>query len=198
VLWHSPSRGSPFQNSAGPLPNHLSTDTATKGTLIVTVTSSGTVSGANSAQVSTSTSGVVSKIFVKTATTLTPATQSRRWIWIGRQTTIRSSTCFLPRRPNQLNSAQAQMYSLQSSLFSKWKIYTDIAENSTYQNPDGSANTSNRTLTPFTTVQDDWLAAEAQYKNQQGVVAAAQTSLSSAWPIINKPLPRFMPQFQDH
>jgi RND family efflux transporter MFP subunit len=66
-------------------------------------------------------------------------------------------------------------------MFSKWKIYTDIAENSTYQNPDSSPNTSNRTLTQFTTVQDDWLAAEAQYANQQNVVAAAQTSVNSAW-----------------
>ena len=44
-------------------------------------------------------------------------------------------------------------------------------------------------LTPFTIAQDNWLAAEAQYKNQQGVLAAAQTSLSSAWANYQKTSP---------
>lgn len=158
------------------------TDTATKGTLIVTVTASGNVSGANSAVVTTQTSGVVSQVFVKNGDQVKsgdPIAQVDLDM-DGKQRADQALAAY-QNAQNQLNSAQANMYSLQSTLFSKWKIYTDIAENSTYQNPDGSPNTSNRTLTQFTTVQDDWLAAEAQYKNQQGVVAAARTSLSSAW-----------------
>ncbi len=158
------------------------TETVTKGTLIVTVTASGNVSSANSAVVNTQASGVVSQIFVKNGDQVTSGTAIAQvdLDMNGKQRADQALASYQSAQ-NQVNSAQANMYSLQSALFSKWKIYTDIAENSTYQNPDGSANTSNRTLTQFTTVQDDWLAAEAQYKNQQGVVAAAQTSLSSAW-----------------
>lgn len=158
------------------------TDTATRGTLIVTVTASGNVSSANSAVVTTSTSGVVSKIFVKNGDTVKSgdAIAEVDLDMDGKQRSAAALASY-QNAQNSLNSAQANMYSLQSSMFSKWKIYTDIAENSTYQNPDGSNNTGNRVLTQFTTVQDDWLAAEAQYKNQQGVVAAAQTSVSSAW-----------------
>jgi len=66
-------------------------------------------------------------------------------------------------------------------MFSNGKSYTDIAENSRYQNPDGRANTNNRTLNTFTTVQDDCWQPKRNTKITQGVVAAAQTSLSSAW-----------------
>jgi multidrug efflux pump subunit AcrA (membrane-fusion protein) len=166
------------------------TDTATKGTLIVTVTASGNVSSANSAVVTTSTSGVVSQIFVKNGDQVKsgdPIAQVDLDM-DGKQRADAALASY-QNAQNSLNSAQAAMYSLQSSMFSKWKTYTDIAQNSTYQNPDGSVNTGNRTLTQFTTVQDDWFAAEAQYKNQQGVVAAAQTSLSSAWANYQKTSP---------
>ena len=158
------------------------TDTAATGTLIVTVTSSGNVSGANSAVVTTQTSGVVSKIYVKNGDTVKSgdAIADVDLDMDGQQRAEQALASYQGAK-NQLSSAQAGMYSLQSSMFAKWLTYTNIAENSTYQNPDGSPNTSNRTLTQFTTVQDDWLAAETQYANQQNVVAAAQTSVSSAW-----------------
>jgi len=54
------------------------------------------------------------------------------------------------------------------------KTYTGLAENSTYQNPDDSPKYEYRTLPQFTTSQDDWLAAEANYKNQQNVIAQTQ------------------------
>lgn len=158
------------------------TDTATKGTLITTVTASGNVSSANSASVSTQTSGVVSQIFVKNGDTVKSGDAIAQVdLDMDGQQRAEQALASYQNAKNSLSSAQAQMYSLQSSMFSKWKTYTDIAENSTYQNLDGSPNTSNRTLTQFTTVQDDWLAAEVQYANQQNVVAAAQTSVNSAW-----------------
>ena len=166
------------------------TDTATRGTLIVTVTASGNVSSANSAVVTTSTSGVVSKIFVKNGDQVQsgdPIAQVDLDM-DGKQRADQALASYLSAQ-NSVNSAQAAMYSLQSSMFSKWKTYTDIAQNSTYQNPDGSANANNRTLTPFSIAQDDWLATEAQYKNQQNVVGAAQTSLSSAWANYQKTSP---------
>jgi macrolide-specific efflux system membrane fusion protein len=166
------------------------TDTATKGTLIVTVTASGNVSSANSAVVTTQASGVVSKIFVKNGDQVKSGDPIAEvdLDMDGKQRAAAALASYQSAQ-NSASSAQANMYSLQSSMFSKWKTYTDIAQNSTYQNPDGSANTGNRVLTPFTIAQDDWLAAEAQYKNQQGVVAAAQTSLSSAWANYQKTSP---------
>ena len=155
---------------------------AQKGTLIVTVSSSGQVSSANSASVTTQTSGVVSKIYVKNGDEVKSGDPIAAvdLDMNGQQRAMQTLASYQSAK-SQLESANANMFSLQSTMFSKWKTYTDIAENSTYQNSDGSPNADNRTLTPFMIAQDDWFAAEAQYKNQQNVVAAAQTSLSSTW-----------------
>ncbi len=80
-----------------------------------------------------------------------------------------------------LEADTASLYSLQSSMFAAWKVYTDLATNSTYQNSDGSPVTSNRVLPAFTTAQDDWFAAESKYKNQQGVIAKDNASVASSW-----------------
>lgn len=158
------------------------TEAATGGTLIITVSSSGNISSANSASVTTQTSGVVSKIFVKNGDTVKSGDPIAEVdLDMNGQQRANQALASYQSAKNQLSSAQASMFSLQSTMFSKWKTYTDIAENSTYQNSDGSANTGNRTLPAFTTVQDDWLAAEALYKNQQNVVAAAATSVNSSW-----------------
>ncbi len=158
------------------------TEMAAKGTLIVTVSASGNISSANSASVTTQTSGVVSKIYVKNGDTVKSGDPIALVdLDMNGQQRADAALASYQSAKNQLSNAQAAMFSLQSTMFSKWKTYTDIAQNSTYQNPDSSPNTSNRVLTQFTTVQDDWLAAEAQYANQQNVVAAAQTSVSSAW-----------------
>lgn len=166
------------------------TDTATRGTLVVSISSSGNISSANSASVTTQTSGVISKIYVKNGDTIKSGDPIAEvdLDMDGKQRAAAALASYQSAQ-NSLNSAQANMYSLQSSMFSKWKTYTDIAQNSTYQNPDGSPNSGNRVLTPFTIAQDDWLAAEAQYKNQQNVVATAQISLSSAWANYQKTSP---------
>jgi len=185
VAWFAISK-----SRSGAVKTTYQTDTATKGTLVVTVTASGSVSSANSAVVTTSTSGVVSKIFVKNGDQVKsgdPIAQVD--LDMDGQQRAAAALASYQSAQNQVNSAQAQMYSLQSTMFASWRTYTDIAENTTYQNPDSSPNTGNRTLTQFTTVQDDWLAAEAQYKNQQGVLASAQTSLSSAWANYQKTSP---------
>jgi membrane fusion protein, macrolide-specific efflux system len=81
---------------------------------------------------------------------------------------------------SQLDADNAGLYSQQSAMYSTWKIFTDLATNSTYENSDKSPKTSSRSLTEFTTAQDNWLAAEANYKNQQGLVVKDQSALYSA------------------
>lgn len=172
------------------------TATVEKGTLIVSITGSGTVSSANSASVTTQTSGVVKKIFVENGQLVKSGDKIAEvdLDMDGKQRAAQALASYQAAK-NSLDGANATYYSLQSTLYSNWKTYMDISQNSTYQNSDGSAKTENRVLTPFTISQDDWLAAEAKFKNQQGVIAQAQTSVSSAWasyqqasPIIYAPI----------
>lgn len=155
---------------------------AEKGTLIVSVTGSGQVSTANSAPVTTQATGVVSEVYVQDGDEV----QSGDVIakidpdMVGKQNEAQALASYQSAK-NNLDSAKATMYSLQSAMLGEWKSHYDLATNSTYQNADGTPNNDNRALADFHISQDDWLAAEAKYKNQQNVVAQAQTSLNSAW-----------------
>jgi membrane fusion protein, macrolide-specific efflux system len=158
------------------------TATAEKGTLITNVTASGNISNGGMMTITTQATGTVSTVYVKNGDTVTKG-QKIADIELdqdGQQRQAQAWSSYLSAQ-NQINSAQNSLYSLQSSMYSKWKTYMDIAQNSTYQNPDGSANSSNRVLTPFSIAQDDWLSTEASYKNQQNIIAQSQASLSNAW-----------------
>jgi RND family efflux transporter MFP subunit len=66
-------------------------------------------------------------------------------------------------------------------MFSKWDAYKELAESDTYETSDGTPKYDQRALPEFHIAQDDWLAAEAKYKNQQAVIAQSQAALNSAW-----------------
>lgn len=158
------------------------TETAERDTLIVSIASSGQVSSANSASVTTQTSGVVNKIYVKNGD-LVQSGQPIAEVELDMNGNQRSTQAYASYQSakNNLDNAQSTLYSLHSTLFTQWKTYTDIAENSTYTNSDGSPNTTNRELAQYISSNDDWLSAESKFKNQQNVIAQAQTSVSSAW-----------------
>jgi membrane fusion protein, macrolide-specific efflux system len=158
------------------------TDTARKDTLVIAVSASGSVSSANSASVSTQTSGVVSKIFVKNGDVVKSGDPIAE-VDLDMEGKQRSAQAFASYQnaKNSLDNAHNTYYSLQSDLFTKWNTFNNLAQNGTYQNGDGSPNIQNRQSAQFISTNDDWLATEAKYKLQQNVVAAAQTSLTSSW-----------------
>lgn len=155
---------------------------AEKGTLIITVTGSGTVSSVNNTQISTQATGVVAKRYVKDGDRVKTGDKIME-IELdleGKQTSAQAWSNYQSAK-NNVDSAQANMYSLQSAMFSNWDSFMKIAQNGTYQYEDGSPNNINRSLPEFHIANDNWLAAEAKYKLQQQVVNQAQTALNSAW-----------------
>ena len=158
------------------------TEEAQKGTLVVSVSSSGQVSSTNNSSISTKASGVVSKVYVSNGDTVS-AGDAIAEISLDQSAKQQYSQALASYQSakNTLTTAQNKQYSLQATMFQKWDSYKNLAENGTYQNEDGSPNNDNRVLPEFMISQDEWLAAEADYKNQQQVIAQAQTSLNSAW-----------------
>lgn len=153
-----------------------------KGTLIETVTGSGQVSTANNGTISTLATGVVTKLYVKDGDEVKMGDKIAEVdLDLNGEQNNASALSSYQSAKNNLESAKAGIYSLQSSMFTAWKTFMDLAQNSTYQNSDGSPNETNRALPQFHIAQDDWLAGEAKYKNQQNVVNQAQTALNSAW-----------------
>ncbi len=154
---------------------------ATKGTLVTSVTESGSVVVANRLAVTTQASGTVKDVLVKDGDQVS-AGQTIADLNLdnsGQQRQTQTYAAYLGAQ-SALASAQAQLYTLQEDMFTKWQTYLDLSTNATYQNSDGSPNTLNRTLPQFITTQDAWLAAEAAYKNQQIVIAQDQAAESNA------------------
>ncbi len=155
---------------------------AEKGTLVIAVTGSGQVSTANSASVTTRATGVVSEIYVQDGDMVKAGDAIAKVDpdMVGRQNESQALASYQSAK-NNLDSARTGLFSLQSAMLGEWKSHYELATNSTYQNADGTPNNGNRTLADFHISQDNWLAAEAKYKNQQNVVSQAQTSLNAAW-----------------
>lgn len=155
---------------------------AEKGTLIVTVTASGQVSEANSAVVGTKASGVVSQVYVENGQKVKTGDKIAELDLDleGKQRTSSAWSSYLSSK-NALETAKINYYLLHSDLLTSWKTFMDTAQSSTYQNADGSPNTSTRQLPQYISIDDQWLSSEAKYKQQENVIVQAQTSLNSAW-----------------
>jgi len=73
-------------------------------------------------------------------------------------------------------------YSLRSAKDTAWKKFYDLAVGGAYQNGDGSPRDDIRNSSAeFQSLQADWLAAEAKYKNQQAVINQSKAALNSSW-----------------
>ncbi len=144
-----------------------------KGTIISTVNESGNVTSSSQAGVGSPTTGIVDEIYVKDGdevvkgqnlfkvkSTATPQEQAQ------------ALASYLSAQ-NNLNDAQSKIYSLQAALFKA---------NQTFINDKGIPNPDDIQKTDPVYVEENanWLHAEADYKNQQTAVSAAQASLNSA------------------
>lgn len=158
------------------------TEVAEKGNLVVTVTGSGQVSTSNNGTVSTLATGVVSKVYVqdgdevKTGDKIAEVELDLQ----GQQNANQALSSYQSAR-NTVDTAKANMFSTQSTMFTNWDTFMKIAQNGTYQYEDGSPNNINRSLPEFHIANDNWLSAEAKYKIQQNVVNQSQIALSASW-----------------
>ncbi len=158
------------------------TEKAKKGNIIVAISGSGTIATSNNAPVNTKSSGVVKKIYVKDGDTVKTGDKIAdiELDLEGKQNYAQAWSSY-QNAQNSLESAKANLYTTQATMFADWKKHRETSMNSTYETSDGSPNNENRTLPEYKIIEDNWLASEAKYKNQQNVVAQATTALSSAW-----------------
>ena len=80
-----------------------------------------------------------------------------------------------------LDAALAGAHDLRSDMYTKWKTFRDMATSSNYENDDDTPRNDERLAAEFQSSQDDWLAAEAGYKDQQAVINQAQANINSTW-----------------
>lgn len=142
-----------------------------KGTLIQSVTSSGQITNSNNVQITIQASGVVKDVLVKNGDEVS-AGQTVATLTLDQASQQKQAAAYASyvSAQNSLSVAQAKYNSLQSAEFTaNQKFINDaVARDLTTTDPTYIEENAN------------WLQAEADYKNQQTAVAAAQASLTSA------------------
>ncbi len=153
------------------------TETLKKTNLTKSLTLSGTVELSNLISVSTKASGVVSKVYVTDGQTV-KAGDKLAEITLdseGKNNQAEAWASYLKAK-NSVNSAAASEYSQQATMFQEWQNYIDKTNETNFKEADSEF----RNLTEFQIKQKQWLAAEANYKNQADSVTTAKASLSQA------------------
>lgn len=144
---------------------------AETGTLITSVTASGTISSASSASINSSATGIVREVYVSNGDIVQEGDKIAE-ITLDTSSEQKATAAYANylAAQNTLNAANAKMNSLQSALFTANQKFIN-----------GAGTTDPIKDDPTYIIQNaDWKQAEADYKNQQGVIAQAQASLSSA------------------
>lgn len=157
------------------------TATAEKGTIVSAISASGQVLSTGRLPVLSQASGLVNAVYVKNGD---PAVAGQKILSITLDPAAAAKNAST--WSNYL-AANAAFYSTQSTMFSKWKTYMDTATSDTYQNSDKTPNDANRSSATFHIAYDDWLKAQADYQNQQAVVAAAWLNYQQTAPDLVAP-----------
>jgi membrane fusion protein, macrolide-specific efflux system len=147
---------------------------AQKGTLITSLTETGQVSVANKVSIVTQASGIINNVYVKSGDIVNQGDKIADITLdtAGQQRQAQAYSSLLSAQ-NSLASAKAQLNTLQSSLF---------VANQKFVNDRGVINPSTDQRNDPVYIEENatWLAAEAVYKNQSGVIAQSQANLNNA------------------
>lgn len=160
------------QYSTSNTPPVYQTATVEKGTLTTSVTASGTVSQTTGATITTQATGIVAKVYVKDGDIVT-AGQKIADITLDTASAQKQSAAWSSylSAKSSLESANSNLHSLQSQLFAANQEFINDAVERELESSDPTYIQQNA----------DWKAAEADYKNQQNVIAAAHASLNASW-----------------
>lgn len=153
------------------------------GNLIISVTGSGTVTSNNYSNVTTSATGVVKNLFIKDGDTVKIGDKilEIELDLEGQQKNAQAYASYLSAQ-NSFQSAKDSLFTAQADLYTKWQTFFDLAESDKYMGSDGKPKIEERNNNKeFLIAQDNWLAAEANFKLKEKTVIQAQTALNSAW-----------------
>ncbi len=151
-------------------PNYQTT-AATRGTLISTVTATGTIVATNNIDVTSTANGQVAKVYAKEGQKIIKGQKLFELTLdaTGQQKQAQAYASYISAQ-NSLNQARANYYTLQAASF---------AANQKFIN---DAVARNLSTTDPTYIQENatWLAAEANFNNSQNAITAASANLTSA------------------
>lgn len=164
----------------------VQTQKVERGTIVSSISASGQILTANIVNITSGAKGLVKKVYVKDGDKVTSG-QKILEITLDSDAQQKAASAYSSyfSAKNSLDSAQVTLYSLDSQMW---------AANQKFINDAVSRGLSIYDPT-YIQEHDDWLAAEAKYKNQQNVISQARMMVNNAWlsyqaisPIVTAPL----------
>ncbi|HUD20314.1 MAG TPA: efflux RND transporter periplasmic adaptor subunit [Patescibacteria group bacterium] len=165
---------------SGKQQGQVTTDTVKRATVVDTVSESGNVQS-NQLTVYSVSSGVIEDLYVENGQLVNKGDNLFKVKSTASDQDKASAYANYLSAQENLNSAQSTAHSLRSQMYTAWDTFYNLSTNSTYTNGDGSPNSTNRESAAFITSQENWLADESKYKDQQTAVNQAQAALNSSW-----------------
>ncbi len=157
-----------------------------RGTIVSSVSASGQILIANVVNVTSNASGLVKNVYVKDGDRVSAGQKILELVLDSdsKQRSASAYSAYLSAK-NSLDSAIATLWTLDSAMW---------AANRTFVNDALARGLLNYDPT-YIQENDNWLAAEAKYKNQQAVINQAKLAVNNAWltyqqvsPIITVPI----------
>lgn len=151
----------------------------TKEDITEVVSETGTIAVSGRVDIHSPTNGVVKEVKVKNGDVVkkgqvlftVESSATEREIQEAYSTYLTATTA--------LNDATAALHSLRSAMYEDWDVYYDLSTGDQYENADGTPKNQERESAEFQIAQDNWKAAEKQYKDQQNAVAQAQAQVNA-------------------
>lgn len=163
-----------FFGPKGPSASQYQTAPVERATIVTSVSASGNILSANFIPVTTQAGGTVATVYVKNGDQVVSG-QKIMDLTLDRTGAQKNAAAYASYLSAQAsaNSAQAKLNSLQSTMFKA---------NQTFLNDRGVQNPTDADKADPKYIEEnaDWLQAEADYKNQQTVIAQSQSALNSA------------------
>jgi len=153
------------------------TEKVSKGEVVSLVSETGEITTSGKIDVNSTINGMVEEVYVKNGDTVKSGQNLYKVKSSASDIDKAESYFTYVSAKNSLESAKANLYTLQAKMFGEWDEFVENAEKDEYD----ENHTENRNLPEYHIPEKEWLAAEAGYKNQQQVIAATQTNLNKAW-----------------
>lgn len=151
-----------------------------KSDIVETVSESGNIISSGTTQIFSPSNGITTEIFVENGQQVKEGEKLLVVKSSATQQEEKQAQANYLAAVSALNAAQSTANTLRAAMYSQWDSFRGLATNSTYENGDDSPNTEKREAAEFQISQDQWLAAEKKYKDQQTAIAQAQAAVESA------------------
>lgn len=156
-------------------------DTAKKTSITEVVSDSGKITSDGRVDVMSPTNGIITDLYVKNGQTVKKGTNLFRVQSSATEQEKQTAYADYQAAVAAKNAAETLLHTYRSAMFTDWKTYRDLATNSTYESSENVPDEENRKAAEFQSAQDDWLAAEKTFKDQEQAVTAAKAKVTSTW-----------------